>query len=111
MTYSSTQLADFRSAYQSLCVVGPEWNLPPFPIWNASSAPRKGDADRGRVQRLVTAHGITKSLTAMARQYGMTGDALRARIRRIGLSDSNVEAALGEVRIGRPEKGMAINEG
>lgn len=93
--------------YMSASCYGPLWALPPFPIWNATSAPRKGDADRGRVQRLVTAHGITKSLTAMARFHGMTGDALRARIRRLDLSDSNIEAALGEVRIGRPGKAMA----
>lgn len=92
------------SLYMSASCYGPLWQLPEFPIWNANNAPRKGDADRGRVQRLVTAHGITKSLTAMARQHGMSGDALRARIRRLDLSDSNVEAALGEMHIGRPGK-------
>ncbi len=77
MTYSRDQLANFRAAFASLSVVGPEWRLPAWP-----TIPTMRPCVRGQrgSKTTLTVNGRTQTILAWSVETGLHVACIRARL-------------------------------
>ncbi len=107
MTYSRAQLANFRAAFASLSVVGPEWSIPPWP--DRPTRPMK-PAKRiwqRTASRMISAFGRTQTVVQWANETQIPPETIRSRIDTYHWS---AEDALSKKQKPRPGQPMRIRK-
>lgn len=80
MSYSREQIAQFRAAFASLAVVGPEWKLPVIPDWRTPK-PMKPKSNLRRGENALTVFGKTMNIRDWAKERNMKEATLSNRLR------------------------------